>query len=110
MDSSKIRNFPKNPGSPKEGLNKISFIYYYEIIYTKKLLGYLQLRFISDFHSRSVDFSKIVNFLKNLGLLKTGLNKIGFIHYYNIIHTKKLLGHLWLWFVYTTLILELLIF
>ena len=40
---SKIVNFLKNPDRPKEGLNKIGFIYYYKIVYTIKPLGYLWL-------------------------------------------------------------------
>ena len=41
-----------------------------------------------------MEFLKTVNFLKNLGPPKEGLKKIGFIYYYEIVHTKKLLGHL----------------
>ena len=33
-------NFLNNPGPPKEGLNKLAFIHYYEIIHTKKPLGH----------------------------------------------------------------------
>ncbi len=32
VDLLKFVNFPKNPGLPKEELNKIGFIYNYEII------------------------------------------------------------------------------
>ncbi len=34
MDFQKVVNFPKNPGPPKEGLNKIGFMHIYEIIPT----------------------------------------------------------------------------
>ena len=80
-------------------------MHYYEIIHIKNLLNYLRLRFISDFYSGNIDFLKIVNFLKNLDLPREELNKIGFIHHYKIIYTKKLLGYLWLWLISTILIL-----
>ena len=82
-------NFIKNSSSPKKGLNKIGFIYYNKIIYTKKPLGYLYSQFISDFYFESIDFSKIVNCLKNPGLLKEKLNKIGFIIFKKSRSTKK---------------------
>lgn len=41
MDLLKIVNFLKNPGLSKKRLNKIEFIYYYDIVYTKKRLGHL---------------------------------------------------------------------
>lgn len=41
-----------------------------------------------------MDIPKIVNFMKNPGLLKEGLNKICLMHYYEIVHTPKPLGHL----------------
>ena len=37
----KAMNFFKNLSLPKKGLNKINFIYHYEIVHTKKPLGYL---------------------------------------------------------------------
>ena len=40
-----------------------------------------------------------MNFLKNPGPPKKELNKIGFVHYYEIVYTKKLLGDLWQWFI-----------
>ena len=61
-------------GYPKEKLNKIGFMHNYEIIYTKKQLGYLI-------------FQNVVNFWKNPGLPRKGLNKIRFIYIYKIIHT-----------------------
>ena len=59
---------------------------------------------------RFFTFSKIVNFLKNPGLLKKGLNKINFIHHDKIVHTKKLLSHLRQRFVSTTFIPEVWIY
>ena len=35
-----------------------------------------------------MDFLKIMNFLKNLGLLKKKLKKIDFMHYYKIVYIK----------------------
>ena len=75
-------------------------------LFTKKLLGYLRLQFVSNFYSKSVDLSKIVNFLKNLGQLKKELKKIGTIYYYKIVYIKKPLGRLQLWLVNSTLILQ----
>ncbi len=34
VDLPKVVNFPKNPGLPEEELNKIGFVYNYEIIHT----------------------------------------------------------------------------
>ena len=47
MELLKAINFLKNLGLPKEELNKIGFIYRYEIVYIKKLLGHLRRRFVS---------------------------------------------------------------
>lgn len=41
IDLSKIINIVKNSDPSKKSLNKISFIYYYKIVYTKQLLGHL---------------------------------------------------------------------
>ena len=43
----KVVNFLKYLGPPKKELNKIDFMYYYEIVHTKKPLGHLRQRFIS---------------------------------------------------------------
>ena len=80
---SKIMDFLKNPGLPKEELNKIGFIYYYKIVHTKKPLGHLRLQLVS------ATFILRVNFFENPGPSKERLNKISFIHYYEIVHTKK---------------------
>ena len=50
----------------------------------KKLLGHLRLLLIIAI------FIPEMNFLKNSGLLKEELNKIGFMHYYENIYIKKL--------------------
>lgn len=47
-----------------------------------------------NFYFKSIDFSKIMNILKNLGLLKKKLTKISFIYYYKIVYSKKQLSHL----------------
>lgn len=41
MELLKTVNFLENLGLPKKELNKIGLMYYYEINYTKKLLGHL---------------------------------------------------------------------
>ena len=80
---SKIVDFLKNSGLPKEGQNKKSFLHHYEIIYIKKPVDYLRLWFIN------ATFIVRVNFLENSSPPKEGLNKISFIHHYEIFHTKK---------------------
>ena len=48
------------------------------------------------YNMHKMELLKAVNFLKYLGSIKKGLNKISFIYNYKIVYTKKLLGHLWL--------------
>ena len=69
-------------------------MHHYEIVHIKKLLNHLRLQFVNNFHLKSIDFQKIVDFLKNPSLPKEELNKISFMYHYKIIYTKKPLVHL----------------
>ena len=47
-----------------------------------------------QYKKHRMEFLKTMNYLKNLGLPKKKLNKIGFMYHYKNLYIKKPLGHL----------------
>lgn len=58
------------------------------------LIGLFRISAGYQYNMHRIKLLKVVNFLKNLGLLKERLNKTGFIYYYKNIYTIKSLSHL----------------